>query len=167
MMTTQEKEYHLIMAMSKLDIYNMAKTAIQTDNVDLNIQDIEGNTLLIYAVMNNDIEKVKLYLDQNKTIDENYINMENEENVEKQKIITDVNIANNDGKTALMIAYENNNKDIIQMLLQEKNINVNFTPVKSITSKIKKCAKKCLEHQNMILYIISLASYTYLSNKHK
>lgn len=71
----------------------------------INLQDINGDTILIYAI------KKQLYDIVNKILDITEI---------------DINIQNNDGNTALMIAIKYSCIKIINKILNNKNLNLNI-----------------------------------------
>ncbi len=64
----------------------------------------------------------------------------------------DVNLTNENEYTSLMIAYENNLLDSIQILLQCKNINVNYINEKGENAVIIGC-KKAKESNNLRLLL--------------
>lgn len=72
--------------------------------IDINIEDLDSNTLLITAVNNNCINIVDI--------------------LTKYKDL-DINHKNSFGNNALIIAIEDDNKDIIDLLLKCKNLDIN------------------------------------------
>lgn len=127
-MTTinEKKEYELMMYVCRSNIFNIFNQN-KINNIDINTQDEYGNTLLIYAVLNKDINMIKLLLSYHLKTEyvDKLIN-----NTHYVKVITnnneniDVNIKNKKGKTALMLA--NNDPEIIRLLLQVENIDINY-----------------------------------------
>ena len=90
------------------------------NGADVNIQDDDGNTVLIIACKENKTEIVQLLL-KNKA---------------------DVNIQDDEGDTALIIACENGYKDIVQLLLENKDTDINKQNIDGNTALIMACYNK-------------------------
>ncbi len=75
-------------------------------DIDVNhASDSEGNTVLMLAAENGQLDVVKMLLDEKKDID--------------------VNVQNNQGHTALLLAIKNGQLDVAKMLLERKETDVN------------------------------------------
>jgi len=85
--------HHLLDYYRNSDPVEIIKHCLNSD-IDINAQDLLGNTALFYATQNNHIETIKLLLKRN----------------------ADKNIANEFNKTPLDIATENENAEIINLL---------------------------------------------------
>lgn len=132
---------HSVLSPSQLDWLGASQdTDIETiedliGTIDVNLQDENGTTALMFAVMNGDGEMVKLLLevpeiDINKQdSDGNTALFFADENMVKlllQHSKIDVNLQNSEGDTALIQAAENGYEDIAELLLAAPNINVNL-----------------------------------------
>jgi hypothetical protein len=76
----------------------------------VNIQDSDGNTMLLYACKKNDPNMVKYLLDKG----------------------ADPNITNKDNQFSLMFSIINDNNEIFDLLLSKK-VNVNFQDIEGVT----------------------------------
>lgn len=90
---------NLIIATKNLDFEKIRKLSVQDDfSKNINFQDHEGMTALMYAAKRGDLFLVQLY-------------MEND---------ADINIQDREGMTALMYAVDKMNKAVIEELLKYK-----------------------------------------------
>lgn len=154
-------------------IYNVVKLLIQYPNINVNLQNNQGDTPLNCTVIyNKNIEKSKLLL-QHPNIDVNIQNKEGDtplhwaviyKNIEASKLLLkhpniDVNIKNKDGDTPLHWSLLSDKIEIIKLLLQHKNIDVNIqndkgnTPLHSalIDNKEIEILKLFLKHPKINL----------------
>jgi hypothetical protein len=113
------------------------------NHIDINVQNSDGNPILLLLVNSNDIDFIKYLLKKYKnTIDINIKNgvgntllivsilYNNRDFVKyllrKYKNTIDINIKNLEGKTALIYSVIENQNDIVNMLLNIKKIKINI-----------------------------------------
>jgi ankyrin repeat protein len=85
---------------SELGNTEVVSLLLNTPNIELNVQDLKGNTALIYAISNPEIPK------------------ETRENIVKQLLEkgADTTLTNKAGKNAIMLARESNNPTVLNLL---------------------------------------------------
>lgn len=106
---------------------------------DINIQNKFGDTLLIWAAINNNVDIIRLLL-KNKHIN---INIKNEDgdtaltwavfnnDIKISKLLIarkdiDINLQDSDGNTALILATINNNAKIINLIFGKDNVDISI-----------------------------------------
>lgn len=109
-------KYELFQAVKKRKICIIKLLLRPVHNLDINMQDVYGNTVLLYAVKDYCIETIKTLLDYR----------------------PDVNICNNDGDNALMLAK---NTRVLQLLLRPYH-NANLSIKDSHDNSILMCLLK-------------------------
>jgi len=104
-LNNQEKEYGIIALHQSIIINNIEITnTIIKNGANINLQDIYGNSPLMYAINENNLEIIKLFID--------YDNL-------------NYNLTNIYGETALHIILKKNIKlDILEYLIKNTNLNI-------------------------------------------
>lgn len=110
---------------SKEKLYKSAKA----------VPEIAEITPLFFAIDKNDNEIIKLLLERpdldvniKSNIQKNYIFTE----IESKKLIDGSNVGRNEEKTALHLAIERNNVEIIKLLLERKELDINMKSIEDI-----------------------------------
>ena len=121
------KMFNMIISENNIDMVKLLSDLEQ--GADINLQNKDGNTALIYAIRENNIEMVKLLLLE-KGADTNLQNKDGntaliyairENNIEMVKLLLEqganTNLQNKDGNKGLMYAIRENNIEIVKLLL--------------------------------------------------
>lgn len=166
----QESEYG-ICALQQTIILNdkiLCKKILEYDNININIQDFFGNTSLMYAVNDLNLEIIELLINQ-PNINFNLNNLEGNTalhilllktntNINLEKFIehTDLSLQNNLGDTCLFLLIKNNFFLQYKKILENKELNIfikNLNNVKSFD---------IIKNNNKILNIIIESYYNQL-----
>jgi len=134
------------------------------NGADINYQDRNNMTALVFAVMNNHIKIVKLLLERpdiNVNIQNNFsmsalIVAASKENNEIVKLLLghpniNVNIQDYLERTALIVAVSKENNETVKLLLENPNINVDIKNEDGNTALMMAAPKKNTEIINLLL----------------
>ena len=128
----QRKKKKLLTAIQQND-FQGTKTFVDRSDCDLNVIDNHGNTCLITACKNNNLDVVNALLDK------------------PQRLVTStINWKNNDQNTALIVACRQNNTDIVQAILSREDIDVNIQDKQGNTPISIACMNKNHEIVEML-----------------
>jgi uncharacterized protein len=111
---------------SELGNTEVVSLLLNTPNIELNVQDLKGNTALIYAISNPEIPK------------------ETRENIVKQLLEkgADTTLTNKAGKNAIMLARESNNPTVLNLLMKHQVVNDAHRADGDIVSGVRKTPKE-------------------------
>lgn len=98
----------VLMLAVKAGSWDIVDVILDDGRVDVNIQDAKGRTALMYSVISDDEDSLEIFLDK----------------MDERDIVVDLNLRNNDGQSALILAAANGSVGDVRLLL-DKEVNVN------------------------------------------
>jgi ankyrin repeat protein len=107
----------------------VVKLLLDKQDTDVNVQNTDGETALMFSCVNGNTEMVKLLLDTQDT---------------------DVNVQDKDGVTALMIACGNGNTEMVKLLLDKQDIDVNVQHKDGMTALMTACVNGNIDIVNLL-----------------